>query len=115
MVKAENSGVVPGALFKLHRLQCVDVIKHCVCLKSWYQIVCAIYWVKARKLHSNQRNLVAGGQVANPILQVLFLPAAVHPLPEQPTDSATWKLDAVILYEVPTTWQALGWALKFPD
>ena len=34
------------------------VIK-CVCVKAWYQTVCAIRWVKARKLHSNQRNLGA--------------------------------------------------------
>lgn len=80
--EAENNVITPGACSGNTGYNCVVVLERCLCWKAWYWAACVIYWLKARKLHSSQINLDAGGQMANPVLQLFFLLAALLPFPD---------------------------------
>lgn len=85
-------------------------------LKAWYRAACTIYWVKAMKLHSNQRAWcleVRSGSRSN--LTAPCLPAALLPFSNHQTDVHQGQLNVFILYEAPTMCQALGWVLNLSD
>lgn len=70
---------------------------------------------KRRKLHSNQRNFGVSGQTANSVLPCLFLPVALLPFSDHPTDDTTMAVEFFRSLWSNYHCQALGWALKLPD